>query len=157
MSSSAGNRSNMLWLALTFTAFAAGAATSGQSTVAWPWSPAQDAVKADPTHHKILYEDANIRILEVVVAPGAKEESHTHQWSSVFLIDSFPTFKLHYQCNDKALCRHGKTTTIDRPLSGTPMPVVAKNGPDGLHYATNEDTIPFHGYKIEYKKLQFSE
>jgi hypothetical protein len=131
-------------------------ALGSQLAAIWPWSSNLDAVAADPEHHRVLFEDDNVRILEVSLQPGAKESSHTHQWSSVFLIDSFPTFTLHWQCSDKDRCLSGKDTTISAP-AGAAMPVLVKNGPAGPHYSTNDQSVPFHAYKVEYKKLHFTE
>jgi quercetin dioxygenase-like cupin family protein len=39
---------------------------------------AQDAVKADPTHYKVLFENASVRVLKVDYAPGAKSQMHAH-------------------------------------------------------------------------------
>ncbi|MDQ3816662.1 MAG: hypothetical protein M3362_03095 [Acidobacteriota bacterium] len=39
---------------------------------------AQDAVKADPQHYKVVYEDDKVRVLKVTLEPGARAESHTH-------------------------------------------------------------------------------
>ena len=39
---------------------------------------AQDAVKADPAHYKVLFENASVRILKIDYAPGAKSKMHQH-------------------------------------------------------------------------------
>ncbi len=44
-----------------------------------------DAVQAAPESHKVLFENAFVRVLQVRVAPGAKEPMHHHQWPSIFL------------------------------------------------------------------------
>jgi hypothetical protein len=138
-------------------AFATGGALSGQATSTWSWTDSQDGYRADPAHHRVLFEDDNVRILEVMLAPGAKENAHVHKLSAVFVIDQFPKFTTHPECSDQVYCWGGKAFTIERPPGGPSMPVVTKSGPVGLHYATNDDTIPFHAYKIEYKKLHFEE
>ena len=44
-----------------------------------------DAVEAAPESHKVLFENAFVRVLEVQVAPGVKEPMHHHRWRSIFL------------------------------------------------------------------------
>ncbi len=44
-----------------------------------------DAVQVAPQSHKVLFENAMVRVLEVVVAPGMKEPMHHHRWRSMFL------------------------------------------------------------------------
>ncbi len=45
-----------------------------------------DAVEAAPQSHKVLFENAIVRVLQVEVAPGTKEPMHHHRWPSIFLI-----------------------------------------------------------------------
>jgi hypothetical protein len=44
-----------------------------------------DAVVAAPQSHKVLFENAIVRVLQVQVAPGTKEPMHHHRWPSIFL------------------------------------------------------------------------
>ena len=39
---------------------------------------AQDALKADPAHYKVLFENASVRILKIDYAPGEKSKMHQH-------------------------------------------------------------------------------
>jgi len=39
---------------------------------------AQDAVKADPAHYKVVFENAGVRVLRISYAPGAKSSMHQH-------------------------------------------------------------------------------
>ncbi len=46
----------------------------------------QDAVQAAPGSHKVVFENAFIRVLYVTLPPaGSSEPMHTHRWPSVFL------------------------------------------------------------------------
>ncbi|HEY4710110.1 MAG TPA: hypothetical protein VIH46_08070 [Candidatus Acidoferrales bacterium] len=47
---------------------------------AWPWPDSLDAVIAAPHHHKLLFENDRVRVLEVRIAPGARVPVHTHRW-----------------------------------------------------------------------------
>jgi hypothetical protein len=59
------------------------AETSDPST----WDPALDAVVAAPNHHKVLYENENLRVIEVTLEPEDEEPIHHHRWPSVFVFD----------------------------------------------------------------------
>lgn len=45
-----------------------------------------DAVEAAPQSHKVLFENALVRVLQVQVAPATKEPMHHHRWPSMFLV-----------------------------------------------------------------------
>jgi hypothetical protein len=49
----------------------------------WKWSDSLEAVKAAPNSHRILFENDNVRILEVTLDPYAFEPMHTHHYPSV--------------------------------------------------------------------------
>ncbi len=66
-----------LFLAVVFVYLAASAAM------------AQDPVKVDPKHHKIEFENAQVRVLRVNIGPHEKTATHEHPNSVVvFLTDS---------------------------------------------------------------------
>ncbi len=45
-----------------------------------------DAIQAAPASHKVVYENAFIRVLQVTLPPaGSSEPMHCHRWPSVFL------------------------------------------------------------------------
>ena len=39
---------------------------------------AQDAVKVDPQHYKVLIDNASVRVLKITYSPGAKSPMHSH-------------------------------------------------------------------------------
>ena len=51
------------------------------------WDPALDAVVAAPANHKVLFENDNLRVLEVNLAPDEEEPVHHHRWRSIFVLD----------------------------------------------------------------------
>src|SRR6185437_10531927 len=61
------------------------AAPSGKSSSAWP--PQLDALTAAADSHRLLLETDRVRVLEIVIEPGAREPEHTHRWPSVMIID----------------------------------------------------------------------
>ena len=59
------------------------AASSDPST----WDPALDAVVAAPKHHRVLFENENLRVIEVTLEHEDEEPVHHHRWPSVFVFD----------------------------------------------------------------------
>ncbi|MEO7192670.1 MAG: hypothetical protein ABI051_16595 [Vicinamibacterales bacterium] len=56
---------------------------------------AQDAVKTDPTHYKVVLENASVRVLRLTYAAGAKSERHSHPDAIVVALSaSKPTFTM---------------------------------------------------------------
>lgn len=51
------------------------------------WDLALDAVIAAPENHKVLFENDNLRVLEVTLHSGEEEPVHHHRWPSVFVFD----------------------------------------------------------------------
>ena len=51
------------------------------------WGPAMDAVTAAPKHHKVLFENERLRVLELTLEPNDEEPIHHHRWPSVFVFD----------------------------------------------------------------------
>jgi len=51
------------------------------------WPPELDAVVAAPRHHRVVYENEHLRVLEVTLGPGDEEPVHHHRWPSVFVFD----------------------------------------------------------------------
>lgn len=63
----------------------------GVAVVLWMALPAaaQDPVKVDPAHHKVEFENDQVRVLRVTLAPGEKTPSHDHPAGvAVFVNDS---------------------------------------------------------------------
>lgn len=47
------------------------------------WDPQMDAVIAAPEHHKVLFENEFVRVIETHVQAGETVPMHTHQWPAV--------------------------------------------------------------------------
>jgi hypothetical protein len=52
----------------------------------WPWPDSLDALVAAPDHHKLLFENERVRLLEVRIPPGAFVPVHTHRWPSAIYV-----------------------------------------------------------------------
>lgn len=120
-----------------------------KSLSCWPWPDSMEATIAAPRDHKILYQDPNIRFLEVTNPPGNPIHMHTHPLSSVFLtIEPQPRGRDHKS--------DGSATAPGGQLPSTAnFPIVTANGPQGLHSYEDLDTFPKHFYRVEFKKIPF--
>jgi len=49
------------------------------------WPPHLDALVAAPANHRLLFEDDAVRVLEVTVEPGERENLHHHRWPSLMV------------------------------------------------------------------------
>ena len=47
------------------------------------WTPENDALVAAPQHHKLLFENDEVRVLEFSIPPGLREPLHAHRYASV--------------------------------------------------------------------------
>lgn len=108
------------------------------------WDPALDAVVAAPDNHQVLYEDDNIRVISVSIAPGAIEKPHHQRWPSVFVIDRMVKKARDFDAN-------GNQIPLPVPTEFDP-PLIAKMPPQPVHYVANDDSYAFHGTRIEFKR-----
>jgi hypothetical protein len=58
----------------------------------WPWPNSLDAVIAAPDHHKLLFENELVRVLEVRIAPGDLVPVHTHRWPASIYVAKHSDF-----------------------------------------------------------------
>jgi hypothetical protein len=47
------------------------------------WPPHLEALVAAPANHRLLHEDDEVRVLEVTVEPGERENLHHYRWPSI--------------------------------------------------------------------------
>jgi quercetin dioxygenase-like cupin family protein len=55
-----------------------------------------DAVAAAPGHHRVIFENEYVRVLDTRVGPGETVPVHTHQWPSVVYTLSTGDFVRYY-------------------------------------------------------------
>jgi len=58
----------------------------------WTWSEELDALTAAPKHHKLLYENECVRVIDTCIAPGEVTEVHTHKWAASLYVLSWSNF-----------------------------------------------------------------
>jgi len=55
-------------------------------------SGALDALIAAPQHHKLLFENESVRVLDASIKPGETTALHTHRWAGTLYILSWSDF-----------------------------------------------------------------
>ena len=110
------------------------------------WQKDHDAVLAAPLNHKVIYESADLRVLEVTVLPGERELVHHHQWPSVMVLDSRPKY-LNYDNRGQEI------KPFVPPPANPDMPIMVRLPAQEEHAIHNIGDKPFHAIRIEYKTL----
>jgi hypothetical protein len=104
------------------------------------WTPQNDAVVAAPDNHKVVFENDEVRVLEVTVPPHTREPLHVHRYPAVIYLQSSPHM-------------------IEHLADGTSHD--AGDRPDGLvrylpiaqgHFLENVDSKPLKAIRVELKK-----
>jgi len=97
---------------------------------------AQDAVKADPKHYKVEFENDQVRVLRITYGPHEKSVMHEHPANvAIFLTDGAITFTLP----------DGKTQAVPVKASSTQW-----DG-GGKHLPENTGDKPFELVLVELK------
>ncbi len=97
---------------------------------------AQDAVKVDPTHYKVVFENASVRVLKIDYAPGSKSVTHQHPDSIVVPLGAS---KVRFTMPD------GKSVDQELPNES------AMYTPAGTHLPTNTGTTRVDALLVEFK------
>jgi quercetin dioxygenase-like cupin family protein len=101
---------------------------------------ATDGVLVAPENHKVLYEDADVRVIGVTVPPHSKETAHTHARPAILYID------------EAATTRYTTPDTPDAKASAfRKVPITLRLKPEPLHAVENVGDTPFHAVRVELK------
>ena len=117
---------------------AAGTATACKVIV----PDAMDGPIASPENHTVLYEDADVRVLDVHSAPHTKEKMHTHARPAVMYVDSQGAGR-YFTPEDMV----GRSRPTDPHFK---FKIIATK-PEGLHATENTGDVPFHAIRVEFK------
>lgn len=120
------------------------------------WDPALDAVAAAPKHHKVLFENENLRVLEVTLEPEDEEPVHHHSWPSVFVLDQIQGPIHDISPDGKTLPPNRDVIKALQAWDGTGCLVVnMAPQPAGRVYNASGKTL--HGIRVEMKKHKLLE
>jgi hypothetical protein len=113
-------------------------------TDAGPWPPELDALIAAPAQHRLLLENARVRVLDTQIAPGKRTPVHTHQWPAVHHVMSWSSFIRRDE--------HG-AVLVDTRVTGTSAAAGAAlwGEPLGPHSLENVGESLLHIVSIEVK------
>jgi hypothetical protein len=78
----------------------------------WLWPDSLDALVAAPEHHRQLFENAEVRVLETRIPPSETTRVHTHRWAGPLYVLSF----------DHIVRRDGDGTTLFDSREGAELP-----------------------------------
>lgn len=107
----------------------------------WPWPQAMDALRAAPASHRLLLDNDQARVLEVVIEPGTREPEHTHQVPSVMIVDE-PARIRYYQAG---------ALLFESMANPEPGIRVRWMEPEGPHSVENIDSRRYHAIRVELK------
>ena len=109
------------------------------------YSESFDGPVAAPEHHKVVFEDERVRIMEFKVKPGETVPAHTHRWATINYIFRLSDF-LSYDADgnlklDSRIAQFG--TKEGEVFCLPPFPP--------LHSVENIGNNEMHGISIELK------
>jgi len=58
----------------------------------WLWDEALDALVAAPAQHRLVFENAHVRVLDTRIGPGERTPVHTHRWPASHYVVSWSDF-----------------------------------------------------------------
>lgn len=108
------------------------------------WPPDSDALIAAPKHHKLLFENEFVRVLDTTIAPGDKTAAHTHEYPASLYVLSWSDF-IRYDAD-------GNVIVDSRMMSKSPAPQSAlwtESLP--LHSVENIGQTDLHMISVEIK------
>lgn len=114
------------------------------------WDPDLDAVAAAPRHHKVLFENENLRVLEVILAPGDEEPVHHHRWPSVFVLDQIKPPVVDISPQGERLPPNRDVIAALGAWDGKGS-LVVHMAPQPAGRVLNESDVTVHGIRIEMK------
>ena len=114
------------------------------------WDPALDAVTAAPRHHKVLFENDRLRVLEVTLESNDEEPLHHHRWPSVFVFDQIGGPVHDIAPDGTRLAPNRDVMQAIQAWDGKGC-LVVNMAPQGLGRVHNESAKTIHGIRVEMK------
>lgn len=108
-----------------------------------PWPPELDALRAAPDQHRLLLENAHVRVLDTRIAPGERTPVHTHAWPAAHYVLAWSDF-VRRDADGAVL--------LDTRTNGPATPPTALWGaPLAPHSLENVGAGPLHIISVEVK------
>ncbi|MBS1523309.1 MAG: hypothetical protein JST50_20080 [Bacteroidetes bacterium] len=106
------------------------------------WPPELDALIAAPEHHKLLFENEKVRVIDANIPAGGMTAVHTHRFAASHIVVSWSDFIRYDACGNLLLDSRnlGKTFAPHTALWSEPLgPHALKNvGEQELHIISVE-------------------
>ncbi|MBI2496946.1 MAG: hypothetical protein HYV75_03125 [Opitutae bacterium] len=110
------------------------------------WPDRLDALVAAPKHHRRLFENDRVRVLDTRIAPGDTVPVHTHRWPAVHQIVSWSDFVRRDAASRVTADTRGRPAPASLPavMGGEPLPPhpLENVGAAGLHVISLEQKNP---------------
>lgn len=116
------------------------------------WDPRLDAVTAAPDHHKVLFENERVRVLEVTLEPNDEEPVHHHRWPSVFVLDQIKPPVVDFSPDGERLPPNRDVIRALDEWDGKGC-LVVNMAPQPAGRVLNESDVTVHGIRIEMKNM----
>lgn len=114
------------------------------------WDPKFDAATAAPDHHKVLFENDKLRVLEVTLKPQDEEPLHHHRWPSVFVLDELNDGVRDISPEGEELPPSRDVIQAIENWDGKSS-LVVNMAPQPLGRVLNSGTTNIHGIRVEIK------
>ena len=111
----------------------------------WPWPDSLDALVVAPGQHRLVFENAHVRVLDTRIAPGERTPVHTHRWPASHYVVSWSDFVRRDAAG---------AVLVDTRLAGArPAPEALWGDPLAPHSLENVGALPLHIISTEVKAL----
>lgn len=109
------------------------------------WPEELDALVAAPAHHRLLFENDRVRVLDTRIPPGDRVPVHTHRWPSLYYVLASAQF-VRREADGEVLL---ETRALEQPLE---LPPIVWSEPLPPHSLENVDNTDLHLVSIELKE-----
>lgn len=102
----------------------------------WSWAPDLDGPTAAPDHHKVIFENERVRVLETTIRAGERMPLHTHQAQTVMYVLSGSHFIRRDETGATMLDTRSAAPPFELPrvlwAASTPAHTLENTGEDDL-------------------------
>ena len=110
----------------------------------WPCPAELDALVAAPAQHRLVLENARVRVLDTLIPAGERTPIHTHRWPAVHHVISGIAF-VRRDADGAVLVDTRASADLQNP------PAVLWGEPLGPHSLENVGPAPLHVLSVEVK------
>jgi len=120
----------------------------------FPFDQRYNATDAAPANHSVLYDDAHMQLLEVVIRPGETENMHGHPLRSIYADDGgFSAAGANFVNVTLLPNEPPPWGKMSAPPPGAEYPICFTGVPESPHQVTVKSGPPQHFYRLQYKRV----